>query len=205
MARSVVSEFENYVKLNKKVPAELLPSLSSMDSPGRLADAIAAHLNLKLEDKQKVLELTDPKPRLEYVLGQLEGEIDILQIEKKIRGRVKSQMEKNQREYYLNEQIKAIQKELGELEDAPNEQEELARKIDKSGMPKAAKGKANAELNKLKMMPAMSAEATVVRNYLDWLTQVPWKKTTKAVIDLAAAEKQLDRSASSSISRCRAG
>jgi len=190
--RATVATFEQYVKLNKKVPAELLPSLSSMDSPGRLADAIAAHLNLKLEDKQKVLELTDPKPRIEYVLGQLEGEIDILQIEKKIRGRVKSQMEKNQREYYLNEQIKAIQKELGELEDAPNEQEELARKIDKSGMPKAAKTKANAELNKLKMMPAMSAEATVVRNYLDWLTQVPWKKTTKATIDLAAAETQLD-------------
>jgi ATP-dependent Lon protease len=190
--RATVATFEQYVKLNKKVPAELLPSLSSMDSPGRLADAIAAHLNLKLEDKQKVLELTDPKPRLEYVLGQLEGEIDILQIEKKIRGRVKSQMEKNQREYYLNEQIKAIQKELGELEDAPNEQEELARKIEKSGMHKAAKTKANAELNKLKMMPAMSAEATVVRNYLDWLTQVPWKKTTKATIDLAAAEKQLD-------------
>ncbi len=190
--RATVATFEQYVKLNKKVPAELLPSLSSMDSPGRLADAIAAHLNLKLEDKQKVLELTDPKPRIEYVLGQLEGEIDILQIEKKIRGRVKSQMEKNQREYYLNEQIKAIQKELGELEDAPNEQEELARKIEKSGMPKVAKTKANAELNKLKMMPAMSAEATVVRNYLDWLTQVPWKKTTKATIDLAAAETQLD-------------
>ncbi|HWY23592.1 MAG TPA: endopeptidase La [Nevskia sp.] len=190
--RATVATFEQYVKLNKKVPAELLPSLSSMDSPGRLADAIAAHLNLKLEDKQKVLELTDPKPRIEYVLGQLEGEIDILQIEKKIRGRVKSQMEKNQREYYLNEQIKAIQKELGELEDAPNEQEELARKIEKSGMHKAARTKANAELNKLKMMPAMSAEATVVRNYLDWLTQVPWKKTTKATIDLAAAEKQLD-------------
>ncbi|MDR3417358.1 MAG: endopeptidase La [Nevskia sp.] len=190
--RATIATFEQYIKLNKKVPAELLPSLSSMDSPGRLADAIAAHLNLKLEDKQKVLELTDPKPRLEYVLGQLEGEIDILQIEKKIRGRVKSQMEKNQREYYLNEQIKAIQKELGELEDAPNEQEELARKIEKCGMPKAAKTKANAELNKLKMMPAMSAEATVVRNYLDWLTQVPWKKGTKARIDLTAAEKQLD-------------
>jgi ATP-dependent Lon protease len=190
--RATVATFEQYVKLNKKVPAELLPSLSSMDSPGRLADAIAAHLNLKLEDKQKVLELTDAKPRIEYVLGQLEGEIDILQIEKKIRGRVKSQMEKNQREYYLNEQIKAIQKELGELEDAPNEQEELARKIDKSGMHKAAKTKANAELNKLKMMPPMSAEATVVRNYLDWLTQVPWKKTTKATIDLVTAETQLD-------------
>ena len=190
--RATIATFEQYVKLNKKVPAELLPSLSSMDSPGRLADAIAAHLNLKLEDKQKVLELTDAKLRIEYVLGQLEGEIDILQIEKKIRGRVKSQMEKNQREYYLNEQIKAIQKELGELEDAPNEQEELARKIEKAGMHKAAKTKATAELNKLKMMPAMSAEATVVRNYLDWLTQVPWKKQTKATIDLAAAEKQLD-------------
>ncbi len=190
--RAAVSTFEQYVKLNKKVPAELLPSLSSMDAPGRLADAIAAHLNLKLADKQKVLELSEPKSRLEYVLGQLEGEIDVLQIEKKIRGRVKSQMEKNQREYYLNEQMKAIQKELGELEDAPNEQEELARKIEKSGMPKAAKIKANAELNKLKMMPAMSAEATVVRNYLDWLTQVPWKKTTKATIDLPKAETQLD-------------
>jgi ATP-dependent Lon protease len=190
--RAAVATFEQYVKLNKKVPAELLPSLTSMDSAGRLADAIAAHLSLKLEDKQKVLEIDDPKPRLEYVLAQLEGEIDILQIEKKIRGRVKQQMEKNQREYYLNEQMKAIQKELGELEDAPNEQEELARKIEKSGMPKAAKAKANAELNKLKMMPAMSAEATVVRNYLDVMTQVPWKKTTKARIDLAAAQDQLD-------------
>ncbi len=190
--RAAVATFEQYVKLNKKVPAELLPSLTSMDSAGRLADAIAAHLSLKLEDKQKVLEIDDPKPRLEYVLAQLEGEIDILQIEKKIRGRVKQQMEKNQREYYLNEQMKAIQKELGELEDAPNEQEELARKIEKSGMPKAAKAKATAELNKLKMMPAMSAEATVVRNYLDVMTQVPWKKTTKARIDLNAAQEQLD-------------
>ncbi|MCK9192597.1 MAG: endopeptidase La [Nevskia sp.] len=190
--RAAVATFEQYVKLNKKVPAELLPSLTSMDSPGRLADAIAAHLSLKLEDKQKVLEIDDPKPRLEYVLAQLEGEIDILHIEKKIRGRVKQQMEKNQREYYLNEQMKAIQKELGDLEDAPNEQEELARKIAKSGMPKAAKQKATAELNKLKMMPPMSAEATVVRNYLDWLTQVPWKKTTKANIDLPKAQSQLD-------------
>jgi ATP-dependent Lon protease len=190
--RAAVSTFEQYVKLNKKVPAELLPSLTSIDAPGRLADAIAAHLNLKLDDKQKVLEVADPKARLENVLTQLETEIDILQVEKKIRGRVKAQMEKNQREYYLNEQMKAIQKELGELEDTPNEQEELARKIEKCGMPKAAKGKAMAELNKLKMMPPMSAEATVVRNYLDWLTQVPWKARTKARIDLAAAEKQLD-------------
>lgn len=190
--RAAVSTFEQYVKLNKKVPAELLPSLTSIDAPGRLADAIAAHLSLKLDEKQKVLEVSEPKQRLEHVLTQLETEIDILQVEKKIRGRVKAQMEKNQREYYLNEQMKAIQKELGELEDAPNEQEELARKIEKSGMPKAAKTKARAELNKLKMMPPMSAEATVVRNYLDWLTQVPWKAQTKARIDLAAAQQQLD-------------
>ena len=191
--RAAVTTFEQYVKLNKKVPAELLPSLSGMDAPGRLADAIAAHLTLKLEDKQKVLDIADPRERLEFVLGQVEGEIDILQIEKKIRGRVKSQMEKNQREYYLNEQMKAIQKELGELEDAPNELEELARKIEKSGMPKAAKAKANTELNKLKMMPPMSAEATVVRNYLDWMTQVPWKKASRTKIDLARAQETLDR------------
>ena len=193
MMRAAVATFEQYVKLNKKVPVELLPSLAGMDVPGRLADAIAAHLTLKLEDKQKVLDIADPKQRLEFVLGQIEGEIDILQVEKKIRGRVKSQMEKNQREYYLNEQVKAIQKELGELEDTPNEQEELARKIDKSGMPKAARTKARAELNKLKMMPPMSAEATVVRNYLDWMTQMPWKKATRTKIDLAHAQKVLDR------------
>lgn len=192
LSRSTLSQFEQYVKLNKKVPAELLPSLASMDNPGRLADSIAAHLNLKLEDKQQVLEIADPKARLEHVLTQLESEIDVLQIEKKIRGRVKQQMEKNQREYYLNEQMKAIQKELGEGEDAPNEQEEYARKIEKSGMHKDAKAKARAELNKLKLMPPMSAEATVVRNYLDWLTNVPWKKATKAHIDLAAAQKKLD-------------
>ncbi len=193
MMRAAVATFEQYVKLNKKVPVELLPSLAGMDVPGRLADAIAAHLTLKLEDKQKVLDIADPKQRLEFVLGQIEGEIDILQVEKKIRGRVKSQMEKNQREYYLNEQMKAIQKEMGELEDTPNEQEELARKIDKSGMPKAARTKARAELNKLKMMPPMSAEATVVRNYLDWMTQMPWKKATRTKIDLAHAQKVLDR------------
>ncbi|MCC2657334.1 MAG: ATP-dependent protease La [Panacagrimonas sp.] len=192
LSRSTLSQFEQYVKLNKKVPAELLPSLASMDNPGRLADSIAAHLNLKLEDKQQVLEIADPKSRLEHVMSQLESEIDVLQIEKKIRGRVKQQMEKNQREYYLNEQMKAIQKELGEGEDAPNEQEEYARKIEKSGMHKDAKTKARAELNKLKLMPPMSAEATVVRNYLDWLTNVPWKKATKAYIDLSAAQTKLD-------------
>ncbi|WP_441347696.1 endopeptidase La [Sinimarinibacterium sp. CAU 1509] len=192
LSRSILAQFESYAKLNKKVPAELLPSLASMDSPGRLADTIAAHLSLKLEDKQDVLEIADAKVRLEHVMAQLEGEIDVLQIEKKIRSRVKSQMEKNQREYYLNEQMKAIQKELGEGEDGPSEQEELATKIEKAGMHKDAKAKAVAEFNKLKMMPPMSAEATVVRNYLDWLTQVPWKKRTKTHIDLEACQTKLD-------------
>ncbi|MEQ1440484.1 endopeptidase La [Fontimonas sp. SYSU GA230001] len=192
LSRSILAQFEAYAKLNKKIPAELLPSLASMDSPGRLADTIAAHLNLKLEDKQEVLEIASPKARLEHVLAQLEGEIDVLQIEKKIRSRVKSQMEKNQREYYLNEQMKAIQKELGEGEEGPTEQEELQQKIEKAGMHKEAKAKATAEFNKLKMMPPMSAEATVVRNYLDWLTQVPWKKRTKTHIDLEACQAKLD-------------
>ncbi|MGH8462235.1 MAG: endopeptidase La [Stenotrophobium sp.] len=192
LTRSTLAQFEQYAKLNKKIPAELLPSLTSMDSPGRLADTISAHLNLKLEDKQKVLEIADAGARLEHVMKMLEAEIDVMQIEKKIRGRVKQQMEKNQREYYLNEQIKAIQKELGESEEGPSEQEELANKIERSGMHKEAKAKARAEFNKLKMMPPMSAEATVVRNYLDWLTQMPWKRRTKSHIDLAAAQAKLD-------------
>src|SRR5688572_30924942 len=192
LMRSTMALFEQYVKLNKKVPAELLPSLASIDAPGRLADTIAAHLTLKLEDKQRVLEILEPKARLEHVMKQLESEIDILQIEKRIRGRVKSQMEKSQREYYLNEQMKAIQKELGELEDAPNEMEELGKKIEKAGMPKEVKAKANAELNKLKMMSPMSAEATVVRNYLDWLVGMPWRKRTKSSIELHQAEKVLN-------------
>ncbi|MEQ8270855.1 endopeptidase La [Algiphilus sp.] len=193
LMRSTVALFEQYIKLNKKVPAELLPSLSAMDQPGRLADTIAAHLNLKLEDKQAVLEVGGAHARLEHVLASLEGEIDTLQIEKKIRGRVKSQMEKSQREYYLNEQMKAIQKELGEIDEAPNEIEELGNKIEKAGMPKAVKTKATAEFNKLKMMSPMSAEATVVRNYLDWLTSVPWKKRTRTQIDLERAQEILDR------------
>ncbi|MHA7833612.1 MAG: endopeptidase La [Algiphilus sp.] len=193
LMRSTVALFEQYIKLNKKVPAELLPSLSAMDQPGRLADTIAAHLNLKLEDKQAVLEVGGAHARLEHVLASLEGEIDTLQIEKKIRGRVKSQMEKSQREYYLNEQMKAIQKELGEIDEAPNEIEELGNKIEKAGMPKAVKTKATAEFNKLKMMSPMSAEATVVRNYLDWLTSVPWKKRTRTQIDLDRAQEILDR------------
>ncbi|HET7396294.1 MAG TPA: endopeptidase La [Gammaproteobacteria bacterium] len=192
LMRSALSLFDQYVKLNKKIPPEILTSLAGIDSPGRLADTIAAHMQLKLDEKQKILEIEDVRERLEHVMALIEGEIDILQIEKRIRGRVKQQMEKSQREYYLNEQMKAIQKELGELEDAPNELEDLGRRIQKSGMSKDAREKASAELNKLKLMSPMSAEATVVRNYIDWLVNVPWKKRTRALIDLEAAEKTLN-------------
>ncbi len=192
LMRSTLAVFEQYIKLNKKVPAELLPSLSSMDSAGRLADTIAAHLSLKLDERQRVLEIESPRARLEHVLKAIEGEIEVLQIEKKIRTRVKQQMEKSQREYYLNEQLKAIQKELGEGEDGPNEMEELGKRIEKSGMPKPVRKKATAEYNKLKMMSPMSAEATVVRNYLDWMLNMPWRKKTKAKIELEQAEKTLD-------------
>lgn len=192
LSRSALNLFEQYIKLNKKVPPEILTSLAGIDDPSRLADTIAAHMSLKLDEKQKVLEINSVSKRLEHLIGQIEGEMDVLQIEKKIRGRVKQQMEKSQREYYLNEQMKAIQKELGDLEDAPNEIEELSRKIQKAGMPKEAKKKAQAELTKLKMMSPMSAEATVVRSYIDWLTSVPWKKRTKVSEDLGAAEKILD-------------
>ncbi len=192
LVRSLLGQFEQYVKLNKKVPAELLPSLTSMDDPGRLVDTVAAHLNLRLEDKQQVLEKLDTRERVEYVMGLLEGEIDILQVEKRIRGRVKQQMERSQREYYLNEQMKAIQKELGDIEDGPSELEELAQKIETVGMPKDVKAKAQTELNKLKLMSPMSAEATVVRNYLDWVVGVPWKKRTRSAIDLERAEQYLD-------------
>lgn len=192
LMRSTLSTFEGYVKLNKKVPAELLPSLSSMDSAGRLADTIAAHLNLKLDEKQDVLEIDDAGARLEHVLAKVEAEIEVLQIEKRIRGRVKQQMEKSQREYYLNEQMKAIQKELGDLDDAPNDLDELEEKIEKAGMPKEVKKKATTEFNKLKSMSPMSAEATVVRNYLDWIVDVPWKKRTKTQIKLDDAQDILD-------------
>ncbi|MHB8472510.1 MAG: endopeptidase La [Gammaproteobacteria bacterium] len=193
LMRSVLTLFDQYVKLNKKVPPEILTSLAGIDEPGRLADTIAAHMALKLDEKQKVLEIEDVRARLEHLMGLIEGEIDILQIEKRIRGRVKQQMEKSQREYYLNEQMKAIQKELGELEDTPNEIEELERKIAKAGMSKEAQAKATAELNKLKLMSPMSAEATVVRNYVDWLVNVPWKKRTKIRNEIAAAEKVLEQ------------
>ncbi|HEX9878142.1 MAG TPA: endopeptidase La, partial [Gammaproteobacteria bacterium] len=192
MCRSVVSRFEQYVKLNKKIPPEILTSLSGIDQPSRLADTVAAHMALKLVDKQKVLELAGVKQRLEHVLGLIDGEIDVLRIEKRIRGRVKQQMEKSQREYYLNEQMKAIQKELGEMEDAPNELVELEQKIKTVGLTKEAKEKATSELNKLKLMSPMSAEATVVRNYIDWLVKVPWKKRTKVHQNLSDAERVLE-------------
>ncbi len=192
LMRSLLSTFDQYVKLNKKIPGEVLSSVAGIDDPDRMADTIAAHMTLKLDEKQKILEIDDLSERLEHLLALVEGEIDILQVEKRIRGRVKQQMEKSQREYYLNEQMKAIQKELGDLEDAPNEVEELARRIERAGMPKEARAKAQAELNKLKMMSPMSAEATVVRNYIDWLVSVPWKKRTKIHQNLTAAEAILE-------------
>ncbi len=192
LVRSVLTLFDQYVKLNKKVPSEILSSLSGIDDPSRLADTIAAHMSLKLEDKQAILDVEDIGQRLEQLMGQIEGEIDVLQIEKRIRGRVKQQMEKSQREYYLNEQMKAIQKELGEMDDVPNEIEELTEKIEQAGMPKEAKKKATAELNKLKMMSPMSAEATVLRNYIDWLVNSPWKKRSKIRHDLQLAEDVLE-------------
>ncbi|HOP15500.1 MAG TPA: endopeptidase La [Gammaproteobacteria bacterium] len=192
LMRSATALFDQYVKLNKKVPPEVLTSLASIDEPSRLADTMAAHMALKLDEKQHVLEMFNVRERLEHLMALMEGENDILQMEKRIRGRVKRQMEKNQREYYLNEQMKAIQKELGELDDAPNELEDLAEKIEKAGMSKEARTKASAELNKLKLMSPMSAEATVVRNYIDALVSVPWKKRTKVRNDLAKAEEVLD-------------
>jgi len=192
LTRSLLAIFDQYVKLNKKVPPEILTSLSGIDEAGRLADTIAAHMSLKLDEKQKILEIESARARIERLMVLIEGEIDIMQIEKRIRGRVKQQMEKSQREYYLNEQMKAIQKELGDMEDTPNELEELENKIEKAGMSKEAREKATSELNKLKMMSPMSAEATVVRNYIDWLVSVPWKKKSKIRNDLAVAESVLE-------------
>ncbi len=192
LMRSLTTQFDQYVKLNKKVPPEILTSLSSIEDSCRLVDTIAANMSLKVDEKQKILEIPTLRERFEHLMGMLESEIDLLQVEKRIRGRVKRQMEKSQREYYLNEQMKAIQKELGDMDEAPNEMEELEQKIEKSGMSKEAKTKANSELSKLKMMSPMSAEATVVRNYLDWLVGVPWKKRSKIRHDLAQAEAVLE-------------
>ena len=191
MRRALLTHFDQYVKLNKKIPPEILTSMSAIDDGGRLADAIAAHLPLKLEQKQQILEMSDVGKRLEHLLGLLEGEVDILQVEKRIRGRVKRQMEKSQREYYLNEQVKAIQKELGEGDESAD-LEEIEKKVKTAKMSKEAEGKALAELKKLKMMSPMSAEATVVRNYVDTLLALPWRKKTKISKDLANAVKVLD-------------
>ena len=192
MVRSISGQLEKYVKVSKKIPQEVMSSLASIDDPGRLIDTIAAQLSLSLEDRQKILEATGLEARMDLLLALMEGEIDLFRMEKKIRGRVKKQMEKSQREYYLNEQMKAIQKELGEMDDAPNELDDLARQIDDNGLPKEAKEKARGELNKLKAMSPMSAEATVVRSYLDWILSVPWKKKSKIRRDLPQAQEILD-------------
>lgn len=192
VARSLMNLFEQYVKTSRKLPPELLQTVSGIDEPGRLADTIAAHLGVRLADKQKLLETAEIGDRLEALVGLVDGEIDVQQMEKRIRGRVKGQMEKSQREYYLNEQMKAIQKELGEIDDAPNDMEEIARKIAEAGMPKEVEAKAKSEFNKLKQMSPMSAEAAVVRNYLEWLLGVPWKKRSRVRKDLNVAQDVLD-------------
>ncbi|MGB9149198.1 MAG: endopeptidase La [Burkholderiales bacterium] len=192
MRRTLVSQFDQFVKLNKKIPPEVLTSLAGIDGAGRLSDTIAAHLPLKLEQKQQILEMADVKLRLEHLLSLLETEIDILQVEKRIRGRVKRQMEKSQREYYLNEQVKAIQKELGDGDESADI-DELEKKIKAAHMPKEARAKAEAELKKLRLMSPMSAEATVVRNYIDTLVALPWKKKTKVATDLKACGEVLDQ------------
>lgn len=193
LSRSVVTEFEQYIKLNKKIPPEVLVSVNQIEESSKLADTVASHLALKISDKQELLELGTVAERLEKIYGVMEGEISVLQVEKRIRNRVKRQMEKTQREYYLNEQMKAIQKELGDTEDGRDEASEYEEKIKKSRMPKDAREKADGELKKLKAMSPMSAEATVVRNYLDWITDIPWKKRSKVNKDLQAAEDQLDK------------
>jgi len=190
--RSLVSLFEQYVKLNRKIPPELLTTLAGIEDPSRLADTVAAHLSIRLEEKQALLETGSVTERMEKLMALVDGEIEVLQLEKRIRGRVKTQMEKSQREYYLNEQMKAIQKELGDMDDAPNDMDDLARRVDEAGMTAEAKKKATSELNKLKMMSPMSAEATVVRNYIDWMLNVPWKKSSRIRKNLADAEAILE-------------
>ena len=192
LVRSVMSQFEQYVQLSKKVPNEVLSSLSGIKDPGKLVDTISAHMPMKIEDKQKMLDIEDLGDRLEYLIGIMQGEMDFLQVEKKIRGRVKKQMERSQREYYLNEQMKAIQKELGDMDDAPNELEELKARIDDAGMTAEARDKTLSELAKLKMMSPMSAEATVVRGYIDWMLAVPWKKRSKVRHDMKRAQDILE-------------
>jgi ATP-dependent Lon protease, bacterial type len=192
MVRVLMDQFDKYVKASKKIPAEVLASLQSIEEPGRLCDTMAAHLTLPLKEKQALLAYDDVKERLEYLVALMESELDLLQVEKRIRGRVKEQMEKSQREYYLNEQMKAIQKEMNDLDETPNEAEALQAKIDESGLPKEAKEKAESELQKLKMMSPMSAEATVVRAYLDWILGCPWTKRSKVRHDLLKARDILE-------------
>ena len=192
LSHSLLAQFDHYVQLSKKIPPEVMSSISSIDQPGRQVDTIASHMALQLEEKQNLLELASLQARIEHLMALIEAEIDLFAVEKRIRGRVKKQMEKSQREYYLNEQMKAIQKEMGELEDMPNEAEELKAKIDQAGMPAEAKDKATAELNKLKQMSPMSSEASVVRTYLDWMISVPWKKRSKVRLELDKAEKILE-------------
>ena len=192
MVRVLMDQFDKYVKASKKIPAEVMASLQSIEEPGRLCDTMAAHLTLPLKEKQALLGYHDVKERLEYLVALMESELDLLQVEKRIRGRVKEQMEKSQREYYLNEQMKAIQKEMNDLDDTPNEVEALQSKIDESGLPKEAKEKAESELQKLKMMSPMSAEATVVRAYLDWILGCPWTKRSKVRHDLIKARDILE-------------
>jgi ATP-dependent Lon protease len=192
LIRSLLSQFEQYVQLSKKIPPEVMTSISSIDEPGRLVDTIANHMTLQLAEKQNLLELVSLQARIEHLMALIESEIDLFQVEKRIRGRVKKQMEKSQREYYLNEQMKAIQKEMGEMDDVPNEAEELKTRIDAAGMPKEAKEKAVSELNKLKQMSPMSSEASVVRTYLDWMVSIPWKKRSKVRMDLVKAEEILE-------------
>ncbi|WP_444930563.1 endopeptidase La [Microbulbifer sp. SSSA002] len=193
LVRSVMSQFEQYVSVSKKVPNEVITSLSGIDEPGRLADTISAHMSLELPQKQELLETVSVKERLEQLLGLMDAEIDLIQVEKRIRGRVKKQMEKSQREYYLNEQMKAIQKELGEITEEPNEIEELENKIAESGMSAEAEKKTRAELGKLKMMSPMSAEASVLRSYIDWMLSLPWKKASRVRHDLIKAEEILEK------------
>ncbi|TNC85132.1 MAG: endopeptidase La [Thalassolituus sp.] len=192
LLRSLTGHFEQYVQLSKKVPSEVLSTISNIEDASRLSDTIAAHLSLKLEEKQEVLEVLTAKERVEHLMELMESEIDLLKVEKRIRGRVKKQMEKSQREYYLNEQMKAIQKELGDMEDGSNEFDELTKRIEDSGMSKDAREKADAELKKLRMMSPMSAEASVVRGYLDWLINIPWKKRSRVNNDIAKASEILD-------------
>lgn len=192
LLRALMSAFDQYVQLSKKVPPEVMTSFSSIEEPSRLVDTIAAQMSLKLDQKQEILEIINLSERIDHMLKLLETEIDLFSVEKRIRGRVKKQMEKSQREYYLNEQMKAIQKELGDMEDVPNELDEIQKRLDSSGMPKEAKDKTTTELAKLKMMSPMSAEATVVRSYIDWMLNTPWKKRTRLQTDIVAAEEVLE-------------